>query len=56
MEYLSLLLYINYLFTLGLGSWMFSLARRVQLLSPSKAEASTPDPSQTKIIDWAEEE
>ena len=51
-----LLLYINYLLTLGLGSWMFSLARRVQLLSPSKADSSTPDPNQTKISDWTEEE
>ena len=50
------LLFINLALTLGLGSWMFSLARRVQLLSPSKAEASTPDPSQKKLSDWAEEE
>ena len=56
MEYLSLLIYINYLITLGLGSWMFSLARRVQLLSTSKADSSAPDSSQTKIIDWVEEE
>ena len=56
MEYISLLMYVNYLLTLGLGAWMFSLARRVQLLSPSKAEASTPDPSQKKLSDWAEEE
>lgn len=49
-------LIVNLLLTLGLGAWMFSLARRVQLLSPSKAEASTPDPSQKKLSDWAEEE
>ena len=52
----TLLLYINYLLTLGLGSWMFSLARRVQLLSPSKADSSAPDPSQKRISDWTEEE
>jgi hypothetical protein len=50
------LLFINLALTLGLGSWMFSLARRVQLLSTSKADSSAPDPSQTKIIDWVEEE
>lgn len=50
------LLIVNLLFTLGLGAWMFSLARRVQLLSPSKAEASDPDPSQKKLSDWTEEE
>jgi hypothetical protein len=49
-------LIVNLLLTLGLGAWMFSLARRVQLLSPSKAEASSPDPSQKKLSDWAEEE
>jgi len=50
------LLIVNFVFTLGLGAWMFSLARRVQLLSPSKAEASTPDPSQRTLTEWAEEE
>jgi len=50
------LLIVNLLLTLGLGAWMFSLARRVQLLSPSKAEASTPDPSQRTLTEWAEEE
>ena len=49
------LLILNLLFTLGLGSWMFSLARRVQLLSPSKADSSAPDPSQKKIVDWLED-
>ncbi len=49
-------LIVNLLLTLGLGAWVFSLARRVQLLSPSKAEASSPDPSQKKLSDWAEEE
>jgi hypothetical protein len=49
------LLFINLALTLGLGSWMFSLARRVQLLSPSKADSSAPDPSQKKIVDWLED-
>jgi hypothetical protein len=53
---MATLLFINLALTLGLGSWMFSLARRVQLLSPSKADSSTPDPNQTKISDWTEEE
>ena len=53
---MSSLLIINFVLTLGLGAWMWSLARRVQLLLPSKADESTPDPNQMKISDWTEEE
>jgi len=46
------LLFINLALTLGLGAWMISLARRVHILLPSKAESSTPDPNQMTLSKW----